>query len=58
MSNFHYDPKLAADILMHDCPELTKKQADAIANLTSVLERRNRQSSSAKPATHRKNNEL
>ena len=39
MDKFKYDPKLAADILMKECPGLlTQKQADAIANLAGILE--------------------
>ena len=40
MKRFKYDPKLAADILMHDCPGmLTREQAEAIANLAGILDK-------------------
>jgi hypothetical protein len=40
MKRFKYDPKLAANILMHDCPGmLTREQAEAIANLAGMLDK-------------------
>lgn len=41
MGNFVFDPEYASQMLQRDFPDLlNKEQADAIAHLTAILERR------------------